>query len=137
MQAQTCGHQFRFDCAGALYGEIGTLEVTGPTVALEYYGAPEKTARTFHGDTLRTEDLFVRDPDGARPVLVVTDLGVLEPDPVSCELTLTRVHPGVTVADAQAATGWKLSVAESLAVTERPTGAKLDLLRALKTGKVP
>jgi benzoate-CoA ligase family protein len=45
-------------------GEIGTLEVTGPTVALEYYGAPEKTARTFHGDTLRTEDLFVRDPDG-------------------------------------------------------------------------
>lgn len=45
-------------------GEIGTLEVTGATVALEYYGAPEKTARTFHGDTLRTEDLFVRDPDG-------------------------------------------------------------------------
>jgi benzoate-CoA ligase family protein len=45
-------------------GEIGTLEVTGPTVALEYYGAPAKTARTFHGDTLRTEDLFVRDPDG-------------------------------------------------------------------------
>lgn len=45
-------------------GEIGTLEVTGPTVALEYYGAPEKTARTFRGDTLRTEDLFVRDPDG-------------------------------------------------------------------------
>ncbi|HEX6337777.1 MAG TPA: benzoate-CoA ligase family protein [Jiangellaceae bacterium] len=45
-------------------GEIGTLEVTGPTVALEYYGAPEKTARTFHGDTLRSEDLFVRDPDG-------------------------------------------------------------------------
>ncbi|HEX5995171.1 MAG TPA: benzoate-CoA ligase family protein [Jiangellales bacterium] len=45
-------------------GEIGTLEVTGPTVALEYFGAPEKTARTFHGDTLRTEDLFVRDPDG-------------------------------------------------------------------------
>jgi acyl-coenzyme A synthetase/AMP-(fatty) acid ligase len=45
-------------------GEIGTLEVTGPTVALEYYGAPAKTARTFRGDTLRTEDLFVRDPDG-------------------------------------------------------------------------
>ena len=45
-------------------GEIGTLEVTGPTVALEYYGAPAKTARTFRGNTLRTEDLFVRDPDG-------------------------------------------------------------------------
>lgn len=45
-------------------GEIGTLEVTGATVALEYYGASEKTARTFRGDTLRTEDLFVRDPEG-------------------------------------------------------------------------
>jgi benzoate-CoA ligase family protein len=45
-------------------GEIGTLEVTGPTVAQEYWGAPEKTAATFDGDTLRTGDLFVRDADG-------------------------------------------------------------------------
>lgn len=45
-------------------GQIGTLEVTGATVALEYYGAPDKTARTFDGDTLRSEDLFERDPDG-------------------------------------------------------------------------
>jgi benzoate-CoA ligase family protein len=45
-------------------GEIGRLEVTGGTVALEYWGAPEKSARTFDGDTLRSEDLFVRDSDG-------------------------------------------------------------------------
>jgi benzoate-CoA ligase family protein len=45
-------------------GEIGTLEVTGPTIAREYYGDPEKSARTFHGDTLRTGDLFSRDADG-------------------------------------------------------------------------
>ncbi|WP_116046606.1 benzoate-CoA ligase family protein [Amycolatopsis palatopharyngis] len=45
-------------------GEIGTLEVTGPTIALEYRGAPEKSAETFHGDTLRTGDLFSRDGDG-------------------------------------------------------------------------
>jgi benzoate-CoA ligase family protein len=45
-------------------GEIGTLEVTGPTVALEYWGAPDKTAATFHGDILRTGDLFVREADG-------------------------------------------------------------------------
>ncbi|MGW4829844.1 benzoate-CoA ligase family protein [Amycolatopsis japonica] len=45
-------------------GEIGTLEVTGPTIAREYYGDAEKTARTFHGDTLRTGDLFSRDTDG-------------------------------------------------------------------------
>ncbi|MFI6308254.1 benzoate-CoA ligase family protein [Amycolatopsis thailandensis] len=45
-------------------GEIGPLEVTGPTIAREYYGDAEKTARTFHGDTLRTGDLFSRDTDG-------------------------------------------------------------------------
>ncbi|MFC3455421.1 benzoate-CoA ligase family protein [Amycolatopsis speibonae] len=45
-------------------GEIGTLEVTGPTIAREYFGDAEKTARTFHGDTLRTGDLFSRDTGG-------------------------------------------------------------------------
>ncbi|PRX49496.1 benzoate-CoA ligase family protein [Prauserella shujinwangii] len=45
-------------------GEIGILEVSGPTVALRYWRAPEKSAETFHGDTVRTGDLFSRDADG-------------------------------------------------------------------------
>jgi benzoate-CoA ligase family protein len=45
-------------------GEVGRLEITGATVALEYWRASEKSARTFDGDTVRSEDLFVRDPDG-------------------------------------------------------------------------
>jgi benzoate-CoA ligase family protein len=45
-------------------GEVGLLEVTGETVALEYWGAPESSARTFSGDTLLTGDLFVRDAHG-------------------------------------------------------------------------
>jgi benzoate-CoA ligase family protein len=45
-------------------GEIGTLEISGPTIALEYRGDPEKTARTFRRDTLRSEDLFSRDTEG-------------------------------------------------------------------------
>jgi benzoate-CoA ligase family protein len=45
-------------------GEIGTLEISGPTIALEYRGDPEKTARTFRGDTVRSEDLFSRDAEG-------------------------------------------------------------------------
>ena len=28
---------------------------------------------------------------------MITDLGVLEPDPVTCELTVTALHPDVTV----------------------------------------
>ncbi|MCP2260692.1 benzoate-CoA ligase (EC 6.2.1.25) [Streptoalloteichus tenebrarius] len=45
-------------------GEVGVLEVTGGTVALGYWDAPEKTAATFHGATVRSGDLVVRDPDG-------------------------------------------------------------------------
>src|SRR5512133_367347 len=51
---------------------------------------------------------------GSGPTVVITDLGVLRPDPQSCELTMTRVHPGVSVEDAKQATGWKLRVAEDL-----------------------
>ena len=71
---------------------------------------------------------------GRGPAFVITDLGVLEPDPSSCELTLTRLHPGVDVDQARAATGWALRVADELGVTDPPTGAELDALRAL-TGR--
>lgn len=68
---------------------------------------------------------------GRGPVRVVTDVGVLEPDPVTRELTLTRVHPGVDVADVRAATGWELAVSPSLEVTEPPTEEELTVLRGL------
>jgi glutaconate CoA-transferase, subunit B len=68
---------------------------------------------------------------GAGPRLVVTDLGILEPDPHSCELTLTRVHPGVTVDQVRDATGWRLAVADPVGSTEPPTPAELAALRAL------
>lgn len=45
-------------------GEVGTLEVTGGTVASEYYGDAAKSAETFRGDTVHTGDLFSRDADG-------------------------------------------------------------------------
>jgi acyl-coenzyme A synthetase/AMP-(fatty) acid ligase len=41
-------------------GEIGPLRVTGPTIALEYHGDAEKSAKTFDGDTLTSGDLFSR-----------------------------------------------------------------------------
>jgi glutaconate CoA-transferase subunit B len=63
---------------------------------------------------------------------VITDLGVLEPDPDSCELTLTSVHPGVAVDDARAATGWELRVADDLATTPPPTARELEILRSLR-----
>ena len=64
---------------------------------------------------------------------VVTDLGVLEPDPETRELVQTQLHPGVTADQARAATGWPLLVAEQPAVTEPPTAEELAALRSLKT----
>ncbi|GAB3455431.1 benzoate-CoA ligase family protein [Actinophytocola sediminis] len=45
-------------------GEVGTLEVTGGTVASEYHGDPAKSAATFRQHTVHTGDLFSQDPDG-------------------------------------------------------------------------
>jgi glutaconate CoA-transferase subunit B len=68
---------------------------------------------------------------GDRVRAVVTDLGILEP--VDGELTLVRVHRGVTADDARAATGWPLRVADDLRETDPPTTAELTALRALET----
>ncbi len=69
---------------------------------------------------------------GAGPTAVITDLGVLTPDPVTRELTLTALHPGVTVEQAKAATGWDLKVAERLDHTAAPTAYELATLRDLQ-----
>jgi glutaconate CoA-transferase, subunit B len=63
---------------------------------------------------------------------VITDLGVLRPDPVTAELILTQLHPGATVEQAKAATGWDLQVAPSLTTTEPPSEHELTVLRALQ-----
>lgn len=68
---------------------------------------------------------------GRGPALVITDLGALEPDPVTCELTLTRVHPGVEVDDVRQATGWELAVAATVETTPEPTSEELAVLRRL------
>lgn len=68
---------------------------------------------------------------GRGPVLVVTDLGELEPHPRTRELTLTRLHPGVSLATVREATGWHLAVADTVPVSEPPTDAELTVLRGL------
>jgi glutaconate CoA-transferase subunit B len=74
---------------------------------------------------------------GAGPRLIITDLGLLEPDPQTCELTLTRLHPGATVEQARAATGWDLAVAPGLGRTEPPTDDELAVLRRLQASLTP
>jgi glutaconate CoA-transferase, subunit B len=74
---------------------------------------------------------------GKGPVMVITDLGVLEPDPGTRELTLTRVHPGVEVEQARAATGWDLAVSSQVETTPPPTATELATLRALEGATSP
>ena len=79
------------------------------------------------------EQLDFRTSSGDRVALVVTDLGILEPDPESRELTLTFTHPGVEVEQVRGATGWELRVADDLGETAPPAEEELTRLRALKT----
>lgn len=72
---------------------------------------------------------------GAGPQAVISDIGILEPDPETRELVLTSLHPGVTLDAAKAATGWELLVSPDLALTPPPTALELSTLRELQQTK--
>lgn len=72
---------------------------------------------------------------GRGPDLVITDLGILEPDPITCELVQTQLHPGVTLDQARGATGWDLRVSEQLTVTDEPTVVEITALRELQAAR--
>jgi glutaconate CoA-transferase subunit B len=69
---------------------------------------------------------------GERVSAVITDLGILEPDPETRELVLTALYPGATVDEAISATGWPLRIADDVAVVAAPTDEELAALRALE-----
>jgi glutaconate CoA-transferase subunit B len=69
---------------------------------------------------------------GRGPTRVITDLGILEPDPDTCELCLTHLHPGVVVEQAREATGWELALAGDLDTSDPPTAEELEALRELE-----
>ena len=69
---------------------------------------------------------------GAGPRKVITDLGVLEPDPMTRELTLTGLYPGVSPEEAKAGTGWDLAISASLEVLDPPSPEELSALRKLQ-----
>jgi glutaconate CoA-transferase subunit B len=65
---------------------------------------------------------------GKGPLAVVTDLGLLEPDPTG-ELVLTALHPGKNAQQAIDNTGWPLQMAATLRTTEELTERELKILR--------
>ena len=68
---------------------------------------------------------------GLGPTAVITDLGVLEPDPETKEMTLTQIHPRAEVEQVQRETGWELRVADKPGLTPPPSDDELSALREL------
>jgi glutaconate CoA-transferase subunit B len=76
------------------------------------------------GDWRRNSGL----PAGSGPAAILTTLGVLRFDSTG-DAYLASLHPGVTVDEVVAKTGWKLRVAESVSETPAPTEAELAVIR--------
>src|SRR3979409_1009586 len=65
------------------------------------------------------------------PTRLVTDLCILEPAPVSREMTVTSIHPGGARAQLADTTGWPVRYAAQVAETPPPTAHELQVLREL------
>jgi glutaconate CoA-transferase, subunit B len=68
----------------------------------------------------------------AGPVLIVTDLCLMRPDPETNEFEVASVHQGVTLDRVRAQTGWPVRVRQSVDVTLPPHLEELDALRSLR-----
>jgi glutaconate CoA-transferase, subunit B len=66
---------------------------------------------------------------GAGPVKVITDRGILEPDPETGELTLTALYDPASLPVVRELVGWPLGVRTPVAPVDPPTAHELDLLR--------
>jgi glutaconate CoA-transferase subunit B len=62
---------------------------------------------------------------------VVTTLGLLGFDPETKRMLIEATHPGVSVADVRANTGFELGLAPTLETTAPPAADELEMLRAL------
>jgi glutaconate CoA-transferase subunit B len=92
-------------------------------------GCDEVVVIASHSRRTLVRQLDFLTTTGARTTQVITDLGVLEPR--DGELTLTGIHPGVSLSQVQEATGWELRIAEDLAISEPATALELSALREL------
>ena len=69
---------------------------------------------------------------GKGPQKIITDLGVLTPDPRTREFTVTGVYPGVSLETIKERTGWDVTIAAEPEVIPPPTAGELAALRKFK-----
>jgi glutaconate CoA-transferase subunit B len=128
----------RGDINTTVIGPYGTPSVRLPGAG----GAPEiatscRRIVVIVRQSLRTfvDRLSFRTSLGDHVTTVITDLGVLGRACDHPELVLTHVHPGCTVDQARAATGWPLLVADDVAGSEPPSADELAVLRRLQSAR--
>jgi glutaconate CoA-transferase subunit B len=68
-------------------------------------------------------------PPGTGPYKVITTLALMGYDPESKRMRVESLHPGVTVEDVRANTGFEMLFADPLPVTLEPTEQELHILR--------
>lgn len=131
----------------AMIGDWDTPKVRGPgTIGLIFLGGFRSTyLYTQHHDPRilvdsvdfisgvgwyrggeSRKELFREGSEGPR--LVFTPLGVFDFEPSSRHMRLRSTHPGTTVDQVQAATGFDLVVADDVHTTPGPTDHELELL---------
>jgi len=68
-------------------------------------------------------------PADTGPYRVITQLGIMGFDEKTKRMTLLSVHPGVTIEQVKANTGFELMIPDEVGVTEPPTEEELKILR--------
>jgi glutaconate CoA-transferase subunit B len=71
---------------------------------------------------------------GAGPQKIITDLGILRPDPVTCEFTMTALFEGVTPQAVRERTGWDIQFGAEPELIAPPSSDELAALRTFHTG---
>jgi len=66
---------------------------------------------------------------GSGPTKLISTQGIFEFDPVTKEMFLSRIHPGVTVEAIKKKIPWDLKVSPDLKQTERPKDEEIDFIR--------
>jgi glutaconate CoA-transferase subunit B len=90
---------------------------------LDYFTSP---GYLDGGDARDQSGLF---PQGSGPCMLITQKGIFKFDPITKEMVLDQIHPGVAVADVKKDVPWDLKVAENLTQTQGPSDAEIDFIR--------
>jgi glutaconate CoA-transferase subunit B len=72
---------------------------------------------------------------GTGPQQIITDLGILTPDPRTCEFTMTALFEGVSRDTVRERTGWNIQFAAEPAVIAPPTSHELATLRKFQASE--